>query len=107
MPHTLTGAMLVISDYILREFGEVAVKKLYFQAHEIARALDLFNLLAEVVEPQDVEISSLEINDLPIIGTAVAGKAKFVVTGDRQVLKLKKYDGLKIIKPKEFLNLVK
>lgn len=98
---------LVISDYILQEFGEVAVKKLDFQVNQIAPILDLFNLLAQIVKPQELEIPGLDTNDIPIIGRAVAGKAKFVVTGDQKILKLKKYDGLKIIRPREFLNLVK
>jgi predicted nucleic acid-binding protein len=45
-------------------------------------------------------------NDLPILGTAVAGNADYVVTGDQDLLMLKSYLGITIISPREFYDLI-
>jgi putative PIN family toxin of toxin-antitoxin system len=48
---------------------------------------------------------SRDIDDNKIIETAVMGKADFVVTGDDDLLVLKIYENIRIIKPKVFLTI--
>ena len=45
--------------------------------------------------------------DNKFIDVALKGKAAYLVTGDKDLLVLKKYKELKILNPKEFLKLVK
>lgn len=40
------------------------------------------------------------------ISASLAGKAEVVVTGDNDLLTLKEYEGVKIISPREFLDLL-
>ena len=57
-----------------------------------------------MVEPAAVYHPNIDENDLPILGTAVAGYAETIVTGDNVLLKLRAFRGIRIISPREFLN---
>ncbi|MDI6689943.1 MAG: putative toxin-antitoxin system toxin component, PIN family [Actinomycetota bacterium] len=45
--------------------------------------------------------------DDKFIDVALAAKADYLVTGDKDLLVLKNYRGVKILKPKEFLALMR
>lgn len=49
---------------------------------------------------------SRDPDDDMIIATAIAGNADYVVTGDDDLLTLKKHQGVRIIKPKQFLDVL-
>lgn len=59
-----------------------------------------------------VEISkSLELikedpEDNKFISTAMSGKADFIISQDKHLLKVRAYQAIKIIEPKEFLDLI-
>jgi putative PIN family toxin of toxin-antitoxin system len=44
--------------------------------------------------------------DDPILATAVSAHADYLVTGDAQLLKLGTYDGVSIVSPRVFLDLI-
>lgn len=46
-------------------------------------------------------------DDDKFLDAAVAGKAKFIVSGDKHLLDLKEFRGIKIMKPAEFLKLLR
>jgi len=55
-------------------------------------------------DPADVEFPA-DPADAKILACAVAGKADVIVTGDkRHLLPLKKYRGIPIVSPAEFLD---
>jgi uncharacterized protein len=43
-------------------------------------------------------------DDNKFLETAIDGKAKYIITGDKHLLKIKEYEKIKIIPPKEFLQ---
>jgi predicted nucleic acid-binding protein len=45
-----------------------------------------------------------DADDDQILGTASAGKATCIVTGDRDLLILQRYDGIEILSPANFAN---
>jgi uncharacterized protein len=48
-----------------------------------------------------------ERNDLMVVGSAINAKAEILMTGDREILDLKKKpEGLRIVSPRDFWNLV-
>lgn len=51
-----------------------------------------------------VATSKLKTIDATHIATAVSGDCKFFITEDKQILKLKKFENVKIITPQEFLK---
>lgn len=45
-------------------------------------------------------------DDDKYIAAALGGRATFVVTGDRKLLALKEHEGIRIVTPREFLDLL-
>jgi len=45
-------------------------------------------------------------DDNKFLDAAVAGKAQYIVSGDRHLLKLKGFKGIKVVKPADFLELL-
>lgn len=43
-------------------------------------------------------------NDLPVLGTAIAGGAQVLVTGDKDLLVLNKFQGILILSPRGFYD---
>jgi predicted nucleic acid-binding protein len=41
-----------------------------------------------------------------VLATALAGKADVIVTGDEDLLVLKKFGGIRIVSPRQFLKLL-
>jgi uncharacterized protein len=45
-------------------------------------------------------------DDNKFIEAAIEGKARYIITRDKHLLKIKEYQGIKIIKPEDFIKLV-
>ncbi|MDP3765803.1 MAG: putative toxin-antitoxin system toxin component, PIN family [Nanoarchaeota archaeon] len=59
-----------------------------------------------IIETEEkLEIVKEDPSDNIIMESAVEGKADFIVSGDQHLLKLKEYKGIKILTPREFLDL--
>ena len=67
------------------------------------RVIDGFRETSEVVEPAtfDRQICR-DPDDDAILGTAVAGNADCIVTGDSDLLVLERFQGVDIVSPSEF-----
>lgn len=58
---------------------------------------------SELPLPEKVPLESCrDPDDLAILGTAVAGRCDLLVTVDKDLLSIKKYSGVAMIKPGEF-----
>lgn len=59
------------------------------------------------IEPiQAIDIITDDPKDNMILECAVGGKADYIVSGDRHLLSLKEYKGIKILTAREFIELV-
>ncbi len=97
---------LLISPDILNEYtrviGELNRK---YPAVQIKPLLDLITLNAYVVEPGKRPIPFCDDPDDGIfLATAIAGKAHYIVTGDKALLRVKKYPGGQIITGRQFIS---
>ena len=62
---------------------------------------------AELVEPQTpVPSISRDPNDDIVVATAVAAGAQYVVTGDNDLLSIGSHEGVLIVTPRQFLDLL-
>lgn len=87
----LGGIELVVSRYILDEVarGLPRLSRAALTADEIRDLIDGFMFLADMVEPLALDDPALRDRvDLPILGTWAAGKAAYLVTGDKALLTL-------------------
>lgn len=48
--------------------------------------------------------ASRDKDDDKVIETALSGKASYIISGDKDLLVLRSYENVKIVKPAEFLN---
>jgi len=68
------------------------------------------NLLntAELVAPTEcIELLTADPTDNKVLECACECNADYIVTGDRHLLDLKEFRGIKIVRPAEFLRLFK
>ena len=83
---------IILSEYILSEVIQKLITKICIPSRVAQEISNFLKEHATIVTPED----------LPIIGTALAGKAQFLITGDKELLKLKMYRTVEIISPRKF-----
>ena len=85
------GLDLVLSKYILDEMARVLprLKWIRLSAAEIRDLADSFLFMAEIVEPSgNVEAALRDRADGPVLGTLLAARADYLITGDNDLLAL-------------------
>jgi putative PIN family toxin of toxin-antitoxin system len=94
---------VVLSKYILDEMVRVLPKlsSNNRSSAEIRDLADSFLFMAEIVEPAgEVEETLRDVADQPVLGTLLAARADYLITGDKDLLALaRKYP---IVTPAEF-----
>lgn len=94
---------VVLSDHILNEFVEHYVGKFKASREQATVVADTIRRNSEIVVPTDVARDAVEdVDDLPVLGTAVAGRADSLITGDKQLLDMESYQGIPIRSPRQF-----
>lgn len=96
-----------ISEHILSEIQKKLIEKIHLPKSTVQNIIDYFRSIAEVFEPEHVESVCRDKDDNKIIGTALAGSAKFIITGDSDLLSLKKYKGVRMINPRKYWSLLR
>lgn len=60
---------------------------------------------SSVISASTITVKGLrDIKDTKIIACAISAKAEYIITGDKDLLILKEYKGIKILNPKTFLD---
>ena len=96
---------LVWSDSLKQELESVLARHQIGPATRVALAAYLD--LCEFVEPEPLrERVCRDKNDDIVLATALAGKADVIVTGDDDLLVLKPFRGIRILSPRQFLQLL-
>jgi putative PIN family toxin of toxin-antitoxin system len=104
----LSDHTVVLSEHILSETHEKLIKKVRLPQNTVQNVINYLRDTAEVVEPEPVDESACrDKDDVKIIGTALKGKARFILTGDDDLLIIKSYKGVKIITPREFWGVLR
>jgi putative PIN family toxin of toxin-antitoxin system len=98
---------VVLSEYILDELQRVLPRlneRLGWSSLEIRDFVDSLALLADLVEPAPTIIPQLrDAADQPVLGTLLASNARYLVTGDKDLLVLSGH--YSIVTPAEFWRL--
>lgn len=97
----------ITSDFILAELSRKLRDKFQYPEDEIAQIREAAIIAAEFVTPEEIPGDACrDPNDLPILGTALAGKAEVIVTVDKDLLALTEFRGIPIVRPGEFWKLL-
>jgi len=99
----LTGHTIVISEHILSEVERGLIKKIHLPKNITASIMDYLRNITEIFKPQPIKGSACrDIEDRKIIGAAISGNAHLMITGDNDLLTLKKFMKTDIVTPREF-----
>jgi len=95
---------LFISKEIIHEVLGVLAQKFSRGPEELSRTAVFLSELGEVILPRDKLAVLDDEPDNRILECAVTGHADVIVTGDRAMLNLKKYQEIRILSLRQFLD---
>lgn len=105
--------ILVSSPLILEEVQDVINREKVVKLTKMNPA-ERVDFMDKLIERSDVtagiqlpQMVSRDIKDDKFLACAVEAKADYIVSGDEDLLDLKEYERIKIITPREFLEILK
>ncbi len=94
---------VVASTFLLDELRRTLTGKLGYTSSEANEVAVLLRSRMLLVDPQPLESPACpDPDDDKILGTALAGGCRCLITGDRELLALRRYQGIDIIPPADF-----
>ncbi len=103
--HCIVNHSLISSHFIIQKFQKNLKKKFDCSATEISQMTHLLLSKFLIVKPEKFAVSiSRDPDDDIILATAITGQCQCIITGDKDLLVLKGYQGISILKPKQFWN---
>lgn len=99
---------IILCEEILSEIAKNLKRKIRLPDDVIHQILLLLRSHATLVTPQKVDIKSCrDKKDLVVLGSAIAGDVQYVITGDKDLLSIGKFKGVKIVDPRTFWSEMK
>jgi uncharacterized protein len=95
---------LIVSKDIIHEVLGVLAQTFSKGAEELSRTAVFLSELGEVITPREKIAVLIDEPDNRILECAVAGHTDVIATGDRAMLNLKKYAGIRILSLRQFLD---
>ena len=95
---------LVLSSPILREVLSVLARKFSRDKEELSRVAVVLGEMGEIVEPSRRLTVFRDEPDNRILECAVEGKADVIVTGDKAMLALREYQGIRLVSLADYLD---
>jgi len=99
---------LYITDEIIMEIKSVMnSRKFNLNSIEIDDYIKIIEKYSKKIVSKNIPKSiSRDRNDDKILQCGIDGNVDYIVTGDKDLLVLKEYETIKIIKPKDYLEIV-
>ena len=100
---------MILSLSILKEFKEVISREKFGYSKRVIDDLlrQILNISEIVIPKKQINFIKEDPDDNRILECASAGNVDYIISGDKHLLKLKEYEGIKIIKTREMLGLLK
>ena len=102
--------VLIFSEELLEEFTEVVKRpkiKKFFAKKDVEKLWETFDQFAELIEVTSKLNLCRDEKDNFLLNLSVDGNADYLVTGDKDLLVLKKIKKTKILTYREFIKIVK
>lgn len=94
---------MILSEHLLEEVHRHLLDKFNHPPSMADERISLLREVADIVTPSTVQADACrDDNDLPVLGTLVAAQADCLVTDDKDLLILGKFDGRPILSPRQF-----
>jgi putative PIN family toxin of toxin-antitoxin system len=99
----LASHEIILSEHILGELHRHLRGKFKMPPRQVDATLAFLREHATVVRPAKVPASACRDRaDLAVLGTALAAEADCLVTGDHDLLTLKRFQGIPLLSPRAF-----
>jgi len=97
---------IILSQDILDEYHRVAESiSSKYPTIDIFQIIELVMVHGQFVDSADLDITVCEDpDDNKFIECAIASNTKIIVSGDKHLLKITGYQGITVLKPREFVN---
>jgi len=97
---------IVLSQEILNEYQRVAeflVAK--FPTIDILPIIELMTIHGQLIDVEGFDVSVCDDpDDNKFMECAIASNSKIIISGDKHLLKVSGYQGIKVLKPREFVD---
>lgn len=105
LEHCVLRHTLLTSDFILNETHEKLTEKFGYAADLADEAVSLLRSRMKLVAPAKLkrQVCRDPVDD-NILAAAMSGKCDCIITGDKDLLVLKTYEGIDIFSPREFIE---
>jgi uncharacterized protein len=104
----LRSFTLITSSPLFEELDEKLREKFGVSPEDAAFVRARLENVAEVVEPRDtLTVLAENPDDNRVLECPVEGRADLIVSGDRHLLKLSKYQGIPIVTVRQFMDSTK
>ncbi len=100
---------IVVSDHLFDELANTLAKEFFATLLQNNPPSDLYDALMRAPRiriEHDVTGVATHFEDDLVLAAAVSGKADYLVTGDKQLLKLGSYEGMLIVDSGAFLDIL-
>jgi len=103
LEHCVREHEIVLSEFLLGEFRRILKAKFRVPDERVGRAETLLRSETEIVEPAPLPAPVCrDPDDDWVLATAVTGACRCIVTGDKDLLTVGDYDGVRILGPRAF-----
>ena len=94
----------VTSPALLSELSEILAKKFLFPKNKLLMVERKVKKISSVVYPSEIITILRDKPDNRVLETAHTGECGYVITGDKQLLKLRVFRDIGIVTPEQFLR---
>src|SRR3989344_7633177 len=94
----------ITSTVLFSELQDVLIKKFNFDPRRVKQLERIIKKHFKVVYPNETINAVKDDDDNRVLEAAKEGKCEYIITGDKELLKIRKYKHIKIVTAEEFLN---
>jgi putative PIN family toxin of toxin-antitoxin system len=107
MKKVIDGDILLFTSLpIINEIRKVLIRDFSTPTEKVEEYVDIIVSNSVMVSPiETLEVIEADETDNRILECAVSGKADYIVSGDKHILNLRKYSGIKIVKAAEMAGI--
>ena len=95
----------ITSSILLAELADVLTKKFHFNEFRLKQTEKKIEKNFIFVQPTSIIKILKDDSDNRVLEAALEGKCQYIITGDKELLSLGKFKGIKIVRVAEFLDI--